>query len=145
MSEEDKKNAEDMVIIAVELLYEVKIYDYTVFNPINFIIICMCEHAIQYFPESVRISQWLLKMYSKLGCASIITDIADKFPETNDTNTERIGATRFSVYADYGMSEQLEELVQEYKDFFNDKINENKNNIVTSFVERDFDKIHPLM
>ena len=46
LSEEDKKNAEDMVIIAVELMYEVKHYDFTVFNPINFIIISMCEHAL---------------------------------------------------------------------------------------------------
>lgn len=32
----DRKNAEDMVIIAIECLYEIKIYDFTVFNPINF-------------------------------------------------------------------------------------------------------------
>ena len=127
------------------MLYEVKIYDYTVFNPLNFMIITMCEHAIQYYPESIRLNSWLVKMYSKLGLSSIITDIADKFPETDERNLERIGAARFSVYSDYGMSEQLEDLVQEYKDFFNDKINENKNNIVTSFVHRDFDKIHPLM
>ena len=32
----DRKNAEDMVIIAIECLYEIKIYDYTAFNPVNF-------------------------------------------------------------------------------------------------------------
>ena len=32
----DRKNAEDCIIIAIECLYEVKMYDYTVFNPINF-------------------------------------------------------------------------------------------------------------
>lgn len=36
LSDLDKKNAEDMVLIAIECLYEVKIYDFTVFNPINF-------------------------------------------------------------------------------------------------------------
>ena len=32
----DKKNAEDMVLVAIECLYEVKIYDFSVFNPVNF-------------------------------------------------------------------------------------------------------------
>ena len=32
----DLRHAEDMVIIACEVLYEVKKYDFSVFNPINF-------------------------------------------------------------------------------------------------------------
>lgn len=36
LSDLDKKNAEDIVIIAIECLYEIKMYDYAVFNPINF-------------------------------------------------------------------------------------------------------------
>lgn len=43
------------------------------------------------------------------------------------------------------MSQNLDELIQEYKDFYRDKINENKNNIVTSFLQKDFDAIRPLM
>ena len=36
LSETDRKNAEDMVIIALECLCEVKQYDMTTLNPINF-------------------------------------------------------------------------------------------------------------
>lgn len=36
LSDLDKKNAEDMVLIAIECLYEVKLYDFSVLNPINF-------------------------------------------------------------------------------------------------------------
>lgn len=43
------------------------------------------------------------------------------------------------------MSQNLEDLVQEYKDFYRDKINDNKNNIVTSFLNKNFDEIKPLM
>ena len=72
----DKKNAEDMVIIAVECLYEIKLYDFTVFNPINFQIISMCEFALPYFPESTPIYSWLIKMYSKLGLTSLVTNLS---------------------------------------------------------------------
>jgi len=36
MSELDETNAEDLLIIAIETLYEVKMYDFTILNPINF-------------------------------------------------------------------------------------------------------------
>ena len=43
------------------------------------------------------------------------------------------------------MNAQLESLITEYKDFYREKIHENKNQIVTSFVTKDFEKIHPLI
>ena len=69
-----------MVIIALECLYEVKMYDFTVMNPINFQIITMSEFALQYFPESVPVYTMLIKMYSKLGLASLVTDLSERFP-----------------------------------------------------------------
>lgn len=149
LSDLDRKNAEDMVHIALECLYEIKIYDYTVLNPINFQIISMCEFALQYLPESVPIYSMLIKMYAKLGLASLVTDLSERFPAPQtpeqDQNFERLGAYRFSVYTDFGRGQNLEDLIRLYKDFYNDRINENKNNIVTSFLHRDFDKIKPLM
>ena len=109
----DRKNAEDMVIIAIECLYEVKMYDFSVFNPINFQIITMCEHALQYYPESVAIHAWLIKMYAKLGLSSLVTELAkDKIPDLDNQNHERLGATLFSVYTDYGMGSNLEDLIK---------------------------------
>ena len=56
-----------------------------------------------------------------------------------------MGAVRFSLYTDYGFEPDLAELVENYTDYYRDKVNENKNSIVKSFLMRDFDKIHPIM
>lgn len=45
MNDVDLKNAEDILIIATELCYEAKLFDWTVLNPVNFIMITMLEHA----------------------------------------------------------------------------------------------------
>jgi len=138
-----------MILIAIECLYEVKLYDFTVLNPVNFQIIAMCEFALPYFPDSIPLYSTLIKVYAKLGLASLVTELSERFPTPMagqyDTNFERLGAYRFSVYTDYGMESDLEQLIQQYKDFYRDKINENKNNIVTSFLHRDFEKVNPLM
>ena len=36
MTELDENNSEDLLIIAIETLYEVKLYDFSVLNPVNF-------------------------------------------------------------------------------------------------------------
>ena len=84
LSDLDRKNAEDMILMAIECLYEVKMYDFSVFNPINFQIISMCEFALQYYPESVPIYSWLIKMYSKLGLASLVTELSEQMPFQQD-------------------------------------------------------------
>ena len=146
LSDLDLKNAEDIVLVAIECLYEVKIYDFSVFNPINFQIIAMCEFALQYFPESLPLNTWLVKCYTKLGLASLVTELAEnQIHQINNQNYERLGAYRFSVYTDFGMSSNLEELINKYKDFYNDEVNSNKNEIVQSFLNRDFENINPLM
>ena len=43
------------------------------------------------------------------------------------------------------MYDSLTDAMSEYHDFFRDKVNENKNKIVTSFINRDFDAIWPIM
>ena len=73
-----------MILIALECIYEVKMYDFTVFNPINFQMITMCEFALQYYPESVPIYSWLIKMYSKLGLSSLVTELSESIPELDN-------------------------------------------------------------
>lgn len=72
----DKINAEDLVIIAVELLHEAQMYDSTVLNPINFTMISILEHALPYFPTSLRINSWLIKAYAKLGLVTTVQNVA---------------------------------------------------------------------
>ena len=106
----DKKHAEDMVIIACEVLYEVKKFDFTVFNPINFQIIVMAEYGLQYFENSISLRFWLLKMYAKLGLASLVKEICENFSpdELNDQDKERLGAYQYSVFTDFGMENDLD-------------------------------------
>ena len=35
LTELDQKNAEDILIIALETIYEIKLYDWTMLNPVN--------------------------------------------------------------------------------------------------------------
>ena len=66
----DLKNAEDILLIAIELQYETKLYDWSILNPINFNMISMLEFGCKYFPESEKIANWLIKLYVKLGMVS---------------------------------------------------------------------------
>ena len=147
MSDLDRKNAEDMVLIAIECLYEIKIYEFSVFNPVNFQIIAMCQFALQYFPESIPLYMWLLKMYAKLGLSSLVTDLSLRLPSSmqEDANYQRLGAQRFSVYTDFGAGNYLDELNTQYKDYFKDRIMLNMNNIVNYYEMKDFEEVHPLM
>ena len=107
----------------------------------------MCEHALPYFPDSVAIYTWLVKMYSKLGLTSLVTNLSHSFPlNENDTlGFERLGSTRFSLYTDYGMHGDLEELIEEYQAFYKDKVNENTESIIQLYKNCDFNNIRPLM
>jgi hypothetical protein len=67
MTEIDILNSEDILIIACSTIMQIKVYDGTVLNPHNFSALCMLEHGLLYFPESLRIKSMLLKLYGKLG------------------------------------------------------------------------------
>jgi hypothetical protein len=82
----DKINAEDCVIIAVELLHESQMYDPTVLNPINFIMVSILEHTLPYFPGSTRINSWLIKAYAKMGLVTSVQNIARGMEELDDAN-----------------------------------------------------------
>lgn len=49
------------------------------------------------------------------------------------------------MFADFGYEKtMMSELIGHFKDFYKDKVNENKNKIVTSFLHKDFENIHSL-
>ena len=85
-------------------------------------------------------------MYSKLGLATKITNISKMmYFDSDDQNFERLGAARLSVYTDYGMQDQLEALIAEFQNYYRDRVNDNKNDIVRAFADRDLEVINPLM
>jgi hypothetical protein len=180
MTEMDEKNAEDILVIAIETLYDVKLYDWNVLNPINFQMIIMCQFGINFYPESVVLYSWLIKLYGKLGLVKSVNSLSEVFPtapqsifeglsltrnpadvggpkkkkgaepveETKnlvDQDIEAIGAIRFSLYTDYGFEPDLAELVENYTDYYRDKINDNKNRITKAFHNRDFDIVYPTL
>jgi len=61
--------------MAVEMLYERSIWEKSVLNPLNFQLLIMLQHGLPYFPDSMRIQQWLIKIYTKLGLSRIVTKI----------------------------------------------------------------------
>jgi hypothetical protein len=73
LTELDIVNSEDLLIIAVSIMLEIKVFDSTVLNPYNFTAICMLEHGQPYYPDSIRIKSLLLKLYGKLGLAKTVT------------------------------------------------------------------------
>jgi hypothetical protein len=76
----DVTNSEDILIIALELLSDVKIWEKTVFSPVNFQLIIMCEYGLNFYPKSTRLYAWLTKLYAKLGLVKVVNDISQRFP-----------------------------------------------------------------
>ena len=66
-----------MILIAIEVLYDVRIYDFSVLNPVGFQIIAMCQFGLLYFPKSTPLHTWLTKMQSKLGLVTLVTKQCD--------------------------------------------------------------------
>ena len=120
-------------------------YDPTVLNPINFIMISILEHALPYFPGSTRINSWLIKAYAKMGLVTNVQNVAKGMEDLDEANLQRLGAYKFSCFADFGYEKtMMTELIGNFKDFYKDKVNENKNKIVTSLLHKDFENIHSL-
>ena len=56
-------------------------------------------------------------MYAKLGLSSLVTQMCEEFPDVlNDQDKERLAAFKYSVYTDFGMENDLEELISSYRD-----------------------------
>lgn len=99
---------EDSLIIALELLYTVKRYDWTVFNPINFQIIFLADFALSKFPGNKTFQYWLLKCYDKLGLTSLLTEISKNIKGLTEKDYEHLGCIRFSHYCEFGFEKELE-------------------------------------
>lgn len=64
---------DDLLIIAAELLNEVKVYDQSVLNPVNTIQMCILEYGLKRSPQNKAFVAWLMKIYSKLGMTHLVT------------------------------------------------------------------------
>lgn len=98
LGDNDKINLEDMIVVAAELLYEVKIYEWCVLNPINFMLVSMLELAIGRSPLNSTLRVWLMRILGKLGLSSRFTGISTNVKGLADQNFEKFGALKYSHY-----------------------------------------------
>ena len=80
----DYKNFEDIIVVAIELIHDVKMFDQSVLNPINFIQLQMLEYALTKCPGSKTLLAWQVKIQGKLGLTSLMSDNCSRIsrPET---------------------------------------------------------------
>jgi hypothetical protein len=64
------------VTIAIELLNEIRQFDPSVLNPINFMMATLLELAIKRSGSNKTFCAWILKIYCKLGLTSLVTDVS---------------------------------------------------------------------
>ena len=86
------------MVVAAELLYEVHIYEWSVLNPINFMLISILEMALTQSPNNISIKVWLMKVLGKLGLASRFTQIGQGVKGLSDEGFEAFGALKYSIY-----------------------------------------------
>jgi len=110
---------DDMIIVAAELLYEINIYEWSVLNPINYMLISMLELAVsrsqartvesniakdmdqmaknmQSATNTLRI--WLMRVLGKLGLSSRFTGVSTAVKGLVEENFEKFGALKYSHY-----------------------------------------------
>jgi len=73
LTDVDKNNLDDIVVVAAELLYEIKIYEWSVLNPVNFMLISILELAIKNSTQNVSLRIWLMRICNKLGLTNRFT------------------------------------------------------------------------
>ena len=98
MTENDRQNLDDIIIVAAELLYEVNIYEWSVLNPINFMLISVLELGLTKNPNNNSIKIWLMKILGKLGLSSRFSQIGSSVKGLSDSDFESFGALKYSIY-----------------------------------------------
>jgi len=140
----DKKNFEDIIVIAYIILKDSKLYDFTVLNPLNYYAIIMLEIARKNNPMNRDFNLILLKLYDKLGCSTKVSEILQTF-HCKQEDYEKLGYFKFSHLSEFGRAQGLESCCKQYKTFFDRTLTENKNRVISCFQNQEFDQISELL
>ena len=99
----DLKNLDDMLIIGVEILHQAKLFDPSVLNPINYMMLTLLAYGLSKSPNHPTFLAWQTKIYSKLGCTSVVTELCGKLgkPEMGQAEYEKVGCIRYSNYTEF--------------------------------------------
>jgi hypothetical protein len=96
------------MLIAVEILHSIKIFEQSVLNPINFMKISILEYALKQSPSNNNIRLWMMKIYDKLGLNHRFNQIASSIKGFSNTDYEKFGALKYSHCHDLGVSKDME-------------------------------------
>ena len=73
MTDNDFQNTDDLIVICCEVLYSMKLYDWSVLNPVNFMIMVLLDKGQLNSPENTTLKLWSMKINQKLGLTSNYT------------------------------------------------------------------------
>ena len=145
LTDVDKENLDDLIIVAAELLYEIKVYEWSVLNPVNFILICIVEYAIKLSPNNNSLRIQLLKAYDKLGLTSKFTGVSSNVKGLEDDEFVKFGALKYSHYQEYGVSKELDLTCQRYEKYFSEAQAKNKSDLVNGFKNKEFEGLNEII
>jgi len=145
LTDVDKHNLDDIIIVAAELLYEIKVYEWSVLNPINFMLIAIVEYAIKKSPNNNSLRVQLLKAYDKLGLTSKFTGVSSNVKGLEDEQFVKFGALKYSHYQEYGTNKELDLTCQRYEKYFSEAQAKNKSELVNGFKNREFQGLNDLI
>ena len=90
-----------MIIIVIELLHEIKEYDQSVLNPINFMMIFILEEVIENHSKvNNTLRLWQMKILDKMGLTNKFDGYSSQV-RINNSHTdeiEKFGAMKFSHF-----------------------------------------------
>lgn len=127
------------------MLYEVNIYEWSVLNPINFMMISMLELALTKSPYNNSLKVWLMRILSKQGLTSRYIQIGNSVKGLSDNNYECYGAFKYSTFQQFIVEKELETNIQKYEKYYSESLAKNKSALVSGFAQRDFQELNEIM
>jgi hypothetical protein len=145
LSDIDKINLDDLIIISVELLFEINQYEWSVLNPMNFMAISILEYGLKKSPTNGSIRIWLMKFYGKLGLTSKFTSIGQNVKNLAEENFEKFGGLKYTYYQAFGVERELDATNTRYENYYTEALTKNKNALTNGFKNRDFEQLNNLL
>ena len=128
-------------------MYEVQIWEWSVLNPINFMMLSMLEYALKrsgisaeekkeiekidpklltrFTGTNQTLRVWLMKVHGKLGLSTKFAAVSKNLI-LKDENYEKFGALKYSHYQAFGTERELDATCPKYEKYFSEAIVKNK-------------------
>lgn len=134
-----------MIIIAVELLMEIKVWEGSVLNPVNFMSISLLEYGLRKSPNNNTLRLLLMRITGKLGLTSKYTGVSQNIKNLADENFEKFGAMKYSHYQSFGTERELEATCARYEKYYSEALTKNKSALTNGFKNREFQQLNELL